>query len=80
MRDAFYILFMHDEERIVKGRLNDLENIMTNHTVLEDWFTPAREAMEKIRGLRNYPTLSNQMFILLNCVRQITASNTLRDY
>lgn len=80
MRDAFCILFIQSEVHTVKDRLNELEKIMTDHTVLEDWFTPARNAMEKIRESRKYPTLSNQMFILLNCVRQITASNTLREH
>jgi len=64
----------------MNGRLDDLETLLTNETVLEDWFTPAREALETIRPPRSYPTLSNQTLILLNCVRQIISSLTLRDY
>lgn len=81
MRDAFCMLFnQQNEVSTMKGRLENLEELMTNQTVLEDWFTPAKDALEKIRPPRSYPTLSNSTLIMLNCVRQIMSSTTLRDY
>ena len=80
MRDAFCIPFKQNEALDMKGRLKDLEALLTNDTVLEDWFTPARDLLTKIRPTRNYPVLSNETLIFLNCARQIVSSSTLRDY
>ncbi len=80
MRDAFCITFNQNEVRTMKGRLDDLEALLTNDTVLEDWFTPARDLLTKIRPTRDYPVLANGTLIFLNCARQIVSSSTLRDY
>lgn len=62
-------------------RLKTLETILTNHTVLTDWFAPAKAALEKVRfSDKIFATLSMNLFILQNCVRQINTSDTLRDH
>ena len=63
------------------SRLESLETILMNKTVLNDWFTPAKEALEKVRySDKIFSTLSMMTFILQNCVRQLNASEILREH
>jgi hypothetical protein len=65
----------------MKSRLKNLETILTNNTVLTDWFAPLQAALDKVRFSDNiFTTLSMKMFILQNCVRQINNSATLREH
>ena len=62
-------------------RLNALEKMLTDNTVLNDWFTPVKAALEKVRySEKKYHTLSMSTFILQNCVRQINTTESLRDH
>lgn len=62
-------------------RLDGLEKILMNNTVLENWFFPMKQALEKVRySDKQYPTLNTAMFLLLNCVRQLNATATLREH
>jgi len=63
------------------SRLKSLETILMNKTVLNDWFTPAKEALETVRySDKIFSTLSMMTFILQNCVRQLNASEILREH
>jgi hypothetical protein len=63
------------------SRLKTLENMLTNNTVLDEWFTPAKNALKKIRySDKIFTTLSMSTFILQNCVRQLNNCATLRDH
>ena len=65
----------------MSARLEKMENILTDNTVLDHWFSPVREALEKVRfSAKKFHTLSMPMFILQNCLRQLNASETLREH
>jgi len=53
----------------MKKRLEDLELILTNDTVLNDWFSPMRKALSKVRfSDKIFPVLSMPMFILQKAI------------
>ena len=63
------------------ARLDKLEAILMDNTVLNDWFSPFVGALEKVRySNKKFPTLTTPMFILLNCIRQLNACTTLREH
>lgn len=63
------------------GRLDRLEKILTDNTVLNDWFSPFADALEKVRySTKRFPTLTMPLFIVLNCMRQLNACTTLREH
>ena len=65
----------------MKARLEKLQNLLTNNTVLENWFSPVVKALEKVRyPLKKFHTLSMPMHILQNCIRQLKAAETLREH
>lgn len=65
----------------MKARLEKLQNILRDNTVLDNWFSPAMTALEKVRySLKKYHTLSMPMHILQNCMRQLKATDTLREH
>ena len=64
----------------MKNRLNTLTDNITNHTVLEHWFSPIRKILDNIRySDKVFNTLSMPTFILLGCVRQLQSNSSLRE-
>ena len=52
-----------------------------DNTVLNHWFSPVRETLEKVRySAKKFHTLSMPTFILQNCLRQLNACETLREH
>jgi len=63
------------------ARLKKVEQILTNATVLDDWFLPLKKALDKVRfSNKIFHTLSMPMFILQNCVRQLNSCKTLLEH
>ncbi len=65
----------------MKARLEKLQSLLINNTVLGNWFSPAMKAMEKVRQPRKkFYTLSMPMHILQNCMRQLSSTETQREH
>ena len=63
------------------ARVDKIEDILTNDTVLNDWFSPVREALDKVRFSDEiFSTLKMPMFILQNCVRQLNGCQVMREH
>ena len=61
-------------------RLDSLQTILLNDTVLEDWFRPMQKALDKVRYSRErFFTLTAEFFILLGCLRQLQGTKIMRD-
>jgi len=61
-------------------RLDSLQAILLTGTVLEEWFRPMQQALEKVRYSRErFSTLSVEFFILLGCLRQLQGKKIMRD-
>lgn len=64
----------------MQKRLDSLQTILLDNTVLEEWFLPLQKALDKVRFSREkFPTLSAGFFILLGCLRQLQGTKTLRE-
>ena len=62
-------------------RLENVENALNNDTVLNDWFSPMEDALNKVRFSDEiFSTLKMNTFILQNCVRQINDSVIMREH
>lgn len=60
-------------------RMQQLESILCNDTVLNEWFSPMQHALDKVRYSRSrFPELKAVFFILLGCLRQLEGNKTLR--
>lgn len=61
-------------------RLDSLQTILRNDTVLEEWFRPMQKALDKVRYSRErFFTLTAEFFILLGCLRQLQGTKIMRD-
>ena len=61
-------------------RLDSLQAILLNDTVLEEWFRPMQKALDKVRYSRErFSTLTAECFILLGCLRQLQGTKIMRD-
>lgn len=61
-------------------RLDSLQTILLTGTVLEEWFRPMQQALEKVRYSRKrFSTLTADFFILLGCLRQLQGKKIMRD-
>ena len=61
-------------------RLDSLQAILLNDTVLEEWFRPMQKALDKVRYSRKrFSTLTAEFFILLGCLRQLQGLKIMRD-
>lgn len=61
-------------------RLDSLQAILLNDTVLEEWFRPMQKALDKVRYSRErFFTLTAEFFILLGCLRQLQGLKIMRD-
>ena len=61
-------------------RLDSLQTVLLNNTVLNDWFLPMQKALNKVRySHQRFSTLSAEFFILLGCLRQLQGMKTLRE-
>ncbi len=61
-------------------RLESLQAILRNNTVLSDWFLPMQKALDKVRYSRKqFSVLSAEFFILLGCLRQLQGTKILRE-
>ncbi len=61
-------------------RLEPLQTILMNNTVLNEWFLPMQKALDKVRYSRQrFSVLSVEFFILLGCLRQLQGTTVLRD-
>ena len=61
-------------------RLEPLQAILLNNTVLNDWFLPMQKALDKVRYSRKqFSVLSAEFFILLGCLRQLQGTKILRE-
>ncbi len=61
-------------------RLDTLQAILLNNTVLSDWFSPMQKALDKVRYSRQqFSVLSAEFFILLGCLRQLQGTKILRE-
>lgn len=64
----------------MKHRLQNMTKILTQDTVLADWFSPMQSAFNKVRYPEKiFNTLSMPMFILAGCLRQLQSQKTLRE-
>ncbi len=64
----------------MKNRLNPLTKLLTENTVLADWFQPIKCGLEKIRYPEKFfNTLSMPTFLLLGCLRQLQSHSSLRE-
>ena len=62
-------------------RISALEKILMNNTVLENWFSPIKSALEKVRYSDNkFRAMGMLPFILQNCFRQLSETKTLRAH
>lgn len=81
MRDAFCIKLIQNGDQRMPDRLKELEIILTNNTVLNDWFNPLEIALDKVRySHKKYHAITMTTFILQNCVRQLNSTQSLRDH
>ncbi len=49
-------------------RLDSLQSVLLNDTVLNEWFLPLQKSLDKVRYSRQrFSTLSAEFFILLGC-------------
>ena len=61
-------------------RLANLQSVLLNNTVLNDWFLPLQKALDKVRYSRQqFSVLSADFFILLGCLRQLQGTKILRE-
>lgn len=61
-------------------RLNTLQSILLDNTLLNEWFLPMTKALDKVRFSRQkYSALSAEFFILLGCLRQLQGTKILRE-
>ena len=61
-------------------RLNSLQAILLIDTVLEDWFRPMQNALDKVRYSRKrFSTLTAEFFILWGYLRQLQGLKIMRD-
>ena len=61
-------------------RLDALQSILLDNTVLNEWFLPMQKALDKVRYSRErFSVLSADLFILLGCLRQLQGTNILRE-
>lgn len=64
----------------MKNRLDNIEHILNDDSVLADWFSPVLQALEKVRyHERIFNTLSVPLFLLLAGLRNLQAHSTLRE-
>lgn len=64
----------------MKNRLQNIQILLSQDTVLADWFAPMNEALDKVRYHEKiFNTLSMPMFILAGCLRQLQSQKTLRE-
>ena len=64
----------------MSNRLDSLSATLLNDTVLEEWFRPMQNALDKVRYSRQrFSTLSADFFILLGCLRQLQGEGILRN-
>jgi len=53
-------------------RLDALQSVLMDNTVLNEWFLPMQKALDKVRYSRErFSVLSAEFFILLGCLRQL---------
>jgi hypothetical protein len=61
-------------------RLNALQSVLLDNTVLKDWFLPIQKALDKVRYSRQrFSVLSADLFILLGCLRQLQGTKIMRE-
>ncbi len=61
-------------------RLDALQAVLMNNTVLNEWFLPMQKALDKVRYSRKqFSVLSADFFILLGCLRQLQGTKILRE-
>ncbi len=61
-------------------RLDTIQSILLNNTVLNQWFLPMQKALDKVRYSRQrFSVLSAEFFILLGCLRQLQGTKILRE-
>ncbi len=61
-------------------RLDALQTVLMNGTVLNEWFLPMQKALDKVRYSRKqFSVLSADFFILLGCLRQLQGTKLLRE-
>lgn len=64
----------------MKNRLTPLIEELTQDTVLEQWFRPLQEALNKVRYPEQvFNTFSMPAFLLLGCLRQLQSHHSLRE-
>ncbi len=64
----------------MKNRLNPLIDSLTQDTVLEKWFQPLQNALDKVRYSEAiFRTLSMPAFLLLGGLRQLQSHRSLRE-
>lgn len=62
------------------NRINTLTQKLMNHTVLSDFFSPAVQALEKVRYSRaRFNALPMEEFCMLGCLRHLQAVGTMRE-
>ena len=62
-------------------RLDALQAILMNNTVLNEWFLPMQKALDKVRYSRKqFSVLSADFFILLGYLRQLQGTKILREH
>ena len=62
-------------------RLDALQSVLLNNTVLNEWFLPMQKVLDKVRySRRRFSVLSADFFILLGCLRQLQGTKILREH
>lgn len=65
----------------MRSQLRHINKIFTSGTVLEEWFSPMAEILERCRfSDAPFKALPMMPFILSGCLRQILAASSLREY
>ena len=80
-RDADCTTIVQSRNSAMTTRISALEKILMNNTVLEHWFLPVKNALEKIRYSDNkFRAMGMLPFILQNCFRQLSENKSLRAH
>jgi hypothetical protein len=62
------------------NRLDSLQAILLNDTVLVEWFRPMQKALDKVcYSRKRFSILTAEFFILLGCLRQLQGLKIMRD-
>lgn len=81
VRDEFCTFINLSEAIMTRRRAEPLTQSLLQDTILQDWFRPMENALEKVRySDAIFQSLPMKSFILLGGVRQLLSMDTLREH